>query len=340
MADSTLRITFQEMQRRVAEYLGIAPRSGGVSVVPTNANDLALVKQLVNDGYRRFITDNEKWNFLNVPLSITFYAQQSLTVTAKTATTLEASSIANVYANDYFNGFEATAVDEDTGITFVYTVTDYVGATGTFTFAAVDSSLEAGDTLKISGPRNVEGLAFRYYLPDDFYGLWKLPLVYDTDGPRIRIIEVTEEQIREMRAGSLTTGDAVYSAFRPINTTATSDGKRWEALFWPEPSATHTVSGIYRRFPALLSANGDVSVAGFHHDNTVLAAALAAAELLRNDTIGVHEATYQQRLVTSKKLDARSSPASTGTYGDNSDGQMYRRPTSDARPTSYNGTDV
>jgi hypothetical protein len=49
--------------------------------------------------------------------------------------------------------------------------------------------------------------------------------------------------------------------------------------------------------------NTDHSVAGFQHDEAVLAAALAMAELDRNDTMGVREARYQMAYAASS-LDA------------------------------------
>lgn len=343
MADSTLQFTNQAMQIRVADYLGIASRAGSTLALPVDAKNVELVQRLVNDGYRRVLTENENWNFLNVPLLVSFYSQQSYTITAKTTSTLVVTATSSTPSNTDLVGYEITAIDTDTDpdVEYPMTVTGASGTTSrTLTFATgtVSSNLEAGDTLKLAGPRNVAGKAWRYYMPDDFYGIWKQQLTFDEQGPRVRIDIVTEEELRELRAGSRTTGDAIAVAFRPINTTATSTGKRWEALFWPEPSGTQVVSGIYKRFPAALSSNGDVSVAGYHHDGTVLAAALAAAELERNDKIGVHEQTYQVKLATSKKLDARATPRKNRNYGDGSDGPGFMRPSSDARPASYNGT--
>lgn len=338
MPDPTLQLTFLQMQIRVADYLGIADRSGSSLGPPTDPKDLELVKRLVNDGYRRFITENENWNFMNVPLTVKFYPQKIYTITGATGTTIVVSSIAGQFPNGFFNGYEVTARDEDAGVDYPLVVTGYTGASGTFTFASVPTSaIEAGDRLFLSGPRNVAGMSWRIYMPDDFYGLWKQRLTFDETGPRVRIETVTEEQIRELRAGNRTSGTAAYVAFRPINTTPTSTGKRWEMLFWPDPTGSETVSGIYRRFPSALVNNTDVSVAGFHHDSTVLAAALSAAELFRHDRVGVHEQAYLIRLAASRKLDARATPRKNRPYGDASDEGPVVRPSSDYRPASYNG---
>jgi hypothetical protein len=75
MADPTLGLTFDDLRIRVAEFLGIAylgANGDQAAQLPVDAHDLDLVTRLVNDGYRRFISENEKWNFLNVPVTLTF----------------------------------------------------------------------------------------------------------------------------------------------------------------------------------------------------------------------------------------------------------------------------
>jgi hypothetical protein len=57
-------------------------------------------------------------------------------------------------------------------------------------------------------------------------------------------------------------------------------------------------------------------VAGFQHDRTVLAAALAEAERQKNDTIGIQEQAFTSALAESRRLDGKSAPASIGHYGD------------------------
>lgn len=72
MADPTLRLTFDQLRIRVAEFLGVADNSGSAAALPTDPIDLDRVGRIVNDGYARFLSENEKWNFLSVPLTITF----------------------------------------------------------------------------------------------------------------------------------------------------------------------------------------------------------------------------------------------------------------------------
>jgi hypothetical protein len=72
MADPTLGLTFRDLQIRVAEYLGVADYSGGTAAPPSDPHDLELVKRLVNDGYRRFIAANPRWQWLTPLITITF----------------------------------------------------------------------------------------------------------------------------------------------------------------------------------------------------------------------------------------------------------------------------
>jgi hypothetical protein len=252
------------MQIRVAEYLGVADYSGGAAAVPSDAHDLDMVKRLVNDGYRRFINENPRWNFLAVPLTLTF-------------------------------------------------------GTGT-----------------------VNSENWRYYLPDDFYGILLNPFTYDTDGPRITINPTDEGRIRSLRAGNDVTGQPALVAFRPINVIASATGSRWEALFWPEPSGTETVTAVYRRYPAALSSNSDVSVAGFQHDDAVLKGAIAAAELEKHDTIGAREKAYKDALGRSLELDSKATPTRRTDYGDRSEdrGRFGQRPLNYYGVSTYNGVSI
>jgi hypothetical protein len=80
MADPTLSLTFQDLIIRVAEFLGIAYRGAAGNTaadVPVDAYDLDLCKRMVNDGYRRFINANPKWNFLTPRFTLTFVAGQA-----------------------------------------------------------------------------------------------------------------------------------------------------------------------------------------------------------------------------------------------------------------------
>ena len=75
MAEPTLRLTFNDLILRTAEFLGLALYGADGTTaadIPTNAHDLDLCHRLVNDGYRRFYNSNPQWNWTNQLFTITF----------------------------------------------------------------------------------------------------------------------------------------------------------------------------------------------------------------------------------------------------------------------------
>lgn len=341
--DPTLGLTFSDLRIRIAEYLGVAYYGSdglGAAQLPVDAHDLDLVGRLVNDGYRRFLGENPKWNFMTVPFTLQFVTQYSGSATGGSVTTMVDSGIAGKYADDTFNGF-GLRVTHANGHIDVYTVTDYTGSSGTFTFAS-GTAPASGDSYELADSTTVDGQNFRYFLPDDFYGLLLDPFTYDVGGPRIQINPVDEARIRELFSGANTSGTPSAVAFRAINTTAASTGKRWEAMFWPRPTGVERITARYKRFPNILVGTSDRSVAGFQHDDAVLAAALAAAELQRDDVVGVREQSYQSALQRSLSTDARASATRAREYGDMSEDRGYvgRRPLNYYGVDTYNGNSL
>lgn len=354
MSDPTLGLTFSDFQIRTAEYLGMAyygANGQGTAQVPVNAQDLDLVTRLVNDGYRRFIGENPKWNFLNVPVNITFnnaplISMVSATGTSSTGTIIWTdSSLAGVYADAFFVGYGATLTHSDTS-TDECVVTAYTGATGAFTATLSPNQPgevpQSGDSYSTAPVPMVAGQSWRYYMPDDFYGELLTPWTYNIGGPRLTVETVPEITIRELRAGANTTGTVSTCAFRPINTIASGSGQRWEALFWPSPATTNTLTAIYKRFPQKLVSSTDRSVAGFQHDDTIMQAIVAEAERQRGDTLGPREQGYQTALIRSMKLDARAGSVKGREFGDRSEDKVPfgRRPLSYYGVDTYNGTRI
>lgn len=263
MADSTLRLTYDKLRIRVAEYLGVAYYGAAgdqAAQLPIDAHDLDRVTRLVDDGYHRFMTENDgKWNFLTVPLTLVF----------------------------------------GTGL------------------VAADAS--------------------RLYLPDDFYGIIVGPFTYGATGPRIEITQVTGVELRRMQAASSSTGTATYFTVRPINTIATATGQRWEAVFYPAPTGTETITALYKRFPQAMANGTDSPISGYIHDRTILAACMAEAELDIGDNIGPREAAYQRELAKSKRIDLRTTAPRILDYGDKSEAKSYGRPANYYGVDTYNG---
>lgn len=339
MSNPTSRLTFLQLQTRVAEYLGVADYSNGEAAPPTDPHDLDVVKRLVNDGLRKFIT-YRPWNFLRRELRVTFVAGQNLVLTGGSTTTAVAGSIAGVYADDHFNGYEVTIHDTSTGEDYVRAVTDFAGATGTFTFAALPVSVAASDVLDVAGPRNVAGQPWRIYLPDDFYGSLILPFTYDENGPRSTIKEVNELEIRSLRATNRSTGTVSFTAFRPVTPTSASITSSYEAIFWPTPNATYKVTAVYRPYPNQLVNDTDYPPCPPQHDEAILHCALAQAELYRDDAVGIHDQQYAIALKNSERLDRKSTPARNIPYGDTGGMTAGRRPSNYYQVDSYDDSEV
>lgn len=178
-----------------------------------------------------------------------------------------------------------------------------------------------------------------YDLPEGFYGHLLSPWTYPANGPRRSIATVSEGALRLMRSRADLSGDPAYVAFRPKAVDATSDGARWQALFWPTPSGVHTVTARARLFPDQLVNLSDRPIAGFQHDETLLAAALMEAERQRNDASGVQAANYAEALRRSIAQDQQAAPKRLGDYGDRSEDRLLPgRPYSGV--DTYNGLPV
>lgn len=237
----SLGLTYKDLRLRVAEFLGVADYSSGPAALPTDSHDLDLVGRVVNDGYRRFITEHE-WSFLYPLLEIQLQADRSGT------------------------GLERATYD----------------------------------------------------MPSDFAGLVNDTMTFqDVDRGVFKLHQVPEEDIRAANAMGTVESTPHKFAFRPKSSVNhdTADDPRWEILFWPIPNLDGVVVGRYQRFPTSLDNDNDRPLGGTQHDQTVLQACLATAELMRDDTQGVHEQRFQDQLGKSITRDRRSKPARILDYG-------------------------
>lgn len=337
MADPTLVLTYDDYRIRVAEFLGIASYGAGgtgAAAIPTDTHDLDVVSRLVADGYRRFITERD-WKFLTPTFDITFVTGFSGTVTAGGNGTTTIRDSSRTEADDFFNTFLIKTTSATDGSTQVRTVSDYDGTTNDeFTVSvAFSPAIAVGDTYETAAATAVDGENYRYFMPDDFYGEMVTSFTYPTNGPLMMMVETTEFDIRTLRAAGLASGPPIRYALRPINTTETTTAQRYEVLTWPTPNLLTTVTGSYRRFPAQFSTGTNRSVAGYQHDETVLKAAIAEAELQRDDKQGEREASYQVALAKSVDRDRHTATKRIRDYGDKGEDRF------DIRTGFYNGVE-
>ena len=96
-----------------------------------------------------------------------------------------------------------------------------------------------------------------------------------------------------------------------------SAGQRWLLWVWPDPDQEYAMDFSYAAFVGKLDATNKYPVGGMIHNETILAAALAAAELAADDTLGNNRQEYERLLQDSIRYDQINFGAEN--YGYNSD---------------------
>jgi hypothetical protein len=173
-----------------------------------------------------------------------------------------------------------------------------------------------------AGPQNIDSDAARYKMPDDFNGDFEGRWRYATTGAGVADIRcVDESEIRSLRAASNHAGDPYLVAVRPLDTDG-ANKRKWEAIFYPTPSAARAVTVPYRRYVQKLSNPTDLHPAGAEHDAVIVAACIAEAELQRDDQAGARMAHYAQLLKNAVSLDQNSAPRRLGQNLDGSNDWM------------------
>lgn len=163
-----------------------------------------------------------------------------------------------------------------------------------------------------TGPLNVESSAWRYFMPDGFFGDLHGPITYAENTNFVQIEETREDRIRELRATSDASGYPRLYAIRPLSG---DEKRRWELIVWPDPSSDYTITGRCRLYPNKMTELTDRPNAGIQFDEVILAAALAEAERQREDASGIQESHFAEALVRAMAMDQRSAPNSLGDYG-------------------------
>jgi hypothetical protein len=337
MAAPTLRLTFTNMQLRVAEFLGIALNSGSSAVaVPTDAHDLDLVKRLVNDGYRRFVNSHPYWNFLmpvfNIQLEPYLY-EGTITSVTNSSEFFDTSLIGeteDVYSGNYLR-FDSGELEGEYQL-----ISNNISATGRLVTAPFSDAPEEGDSFHIAHSTHIEAEGYRYYLPQGFYGELLGSWTYEPAGPTHRISVVEERVIRELLSSSVTTGDPSIAAVRavPNSLIDATHGVRWEALFYPVPTTAYKVYNRARVYPDQLTSSTDVTVCGYQHDEAVMACAYAEAELHRDGIRGSQNQAAEEAIRRAIFIDQSASPRRLGDYGDKTEMRASSR-----RPW-FNGVDM
>ena len=152
-----------------------------------------------------------------------------------------------------------------------------------------------------------------YDLPTDFGGFYSEGFTFDS-GTQAPIKVVTEEELRTLR-GTLaqTATEPQYCAVRPK---ITNEGieQIYEVLFYPSPTAAHTLRYRYSVIPGLIDQTNKYPHGSRLHSVTILESCLAAAQrkFLEQEEGGVnHQAEFERCLVASIHRDREFSESDT-----------------------------
>jgi len=136
----------------------------------------------------------------------------------------------------------------------------------------------------------------------------------------VRIVWTSEANIRRAREdGNNTSGYPYWAAIRRN----ASNSRRWDLLLFPTPAGSYSVEFPYVIYFDDMLLVTEVHPAGFGHDETVKAAALAQAELNQEDAMGPRWQYYRDiALQNSYKVDARQGAKALGYNGNPSGGNV------------------
>ncbi len=265
MAEPTSGLSFTELIRRVANKAGVAyfGSSGDQSaLIPVDAYNLGLCKDIVRDAFRMFVSDCPKrgWKWQKRLMSVVLTATR-ITGTADSAstTTVVDLTLADTYdTNNDLKGYYCYILT-GTGIGSWAVITGYTTLTGTITVAdwldeygnAGGTDPAADSTFAVTPVETVGGDISRYPLPESFGGEVSGPIGYAAGTAHATPIEWRDESfIRANRVPTVTTGYPHYAAIRPLEPAITdisggSAKRRFELILDPQPSAVDTLEFPY-----------------------------------------------------------------------------------------------
>jgi hypothetical protein len=249
MAEPTSALTFYDLILRVAKaaelaYYGVTGQER--AMIPIDPEPLDRCKMVVNDAIRGFIAaaPAHGWRWRNREMRVNLVRAYEGTATAGAAGSLTDGGIAGDYADDYFNGY-VLRITAGTGLDEYATVTDYVGATGQFLFAALSGGSTPDTTSQYRICRSAQVIdsdPSRYLLTQDFQGEVAGDITFDAGSNACGIEWTSETEIRRNREIDVTTGDAPFTAAIKPN----SAKRRWELIVDPWPTSEHTVVFPYK----------------------------------------------------------------------------------------------
>jgi len=269
MSEPTSALSFYDLILRVAKEAGIAYYGADgdeTAMIPVDASDFDMCKQIVNDGIRMFIADAppKGWRWMRRIMAVTLTATRITGIVDSVAsggTAMIDTSLADTYDTDNeiagwyvyiltgtgagsyapILNYDATSVPGTVNVTVWFDEQGNLGGTA----PAADS------TYAITPIETVNGDITRYPLAENFGGEVDGPIRYAADsGHGTQIEWCDESQIRARQAVNILTGYPRLAAIRPLEYTSGDFGpkRRFELILDKEPSAAEVLEFPYTLF--------------------------------------------------------------------------------------------
>jgi len=298
MSEPTLTTVLDDLKLDVAYQLGFSRTEAKWS-----AERLALITNVINQGYRRFlfpeIIDNDrvphKWSFLEPVTTLVVWPETTGTTSGAPSYDGSTYSTITATANKFYPSMVDGSFVFDTSENS-YTVAEYVSATQIKVLGDA-SGEDSGDTFTMTPTGE-------YRLPDDFGGMVGSFFIIDQDTYPLEVRRVGIGQIHRMRAENTYTDTPKYFAIASVAMTGAA-GQRQQALMYPTPDAITTLTYRYSVLPDALTASLDYPRGIEAHSETVRLACLAEAEVEADGAAGTYEIKFQRALRASIGRDRR-----------------------------------
>lgn len=317
MTESTLSVTRTELRLAIAHFLGI-------DLDPDNWDEsqTAIIDLILKRGLRQFyfppplleqtgqrtgvVRPSHEWSFLKPIATLDLIGSYSTGTIAVAVT--------------------GTTVTLTTGVWPSWTATNGTLVVDNVAYAIASKTSDAEIELSEAWTEATETAASytlrhdgNYDLPDDFGGV-EGDLVQAEGSNRSDIRIIGEGKIRSLRAGTTSRTDPQFAALRPKKQTTTTNGQRFEIMFFPVPAVARTLSYKMLVLPEALTALVTHPYGGAMHGDTILASCLAVAESQEDEKRGVKWQEFLERLAASVQIDKKMTSANFFGYNrDNSD---------------------
>lgn len=338
MAEPTSALTFEDLLLEFSRKMGTASygADGDEALqVPTDTQDLAEAKRMVNNAVRMFINDAPRagWRWTKPVGSFVLWPTISADATnivtfagydpASNKTTITITSAAFLDTME-----EKTLTLTTTGD---QTITDVVSSTSVKVSGELTSAID-GETFSLAPDGN-------YTLPATFSGTVSGQITFAANSNiGVGLFWANASDIRRWRSDTEQTGDPFAAAVQP-RTTIVGSRRRWELMVYPTPSDEVTVE-----FPFELSFDKLIDLTEspptpLSQDENIKAAVLAIADKEGEGILGVDWEYYRNTaLPNAYRIDERSAPRLIGSFNNptgisNADtvrvfrNSIYQRPT-------------